>query len=192
MQQVSKKGALLTRISLLFIGLAMIAGCAHPDSGRLVQTDQTKVKPTREIYQPGLQNVTAAESEPQVNKIDQIRGLLKDAETNYTTGFLFYQRNVLDSSQLYYEKALEILSDLDINADDNPDEAKWMETLLKEIETDYRLSLMASGSLFTEGSAAAFRDLFSDLKNFKNLKEKQNIKTEPPDSTTLVYDVPIE
>jgi hypothetical protein len=66
-----------------------------------------------------------------------------------------------------------------------------METLLKEIESDYRLTLMASGSLFSEGSAAAFRDLFSDLKNFKNLKEKKHIKTEPPDSSALVYDVPI-
>jgi membrane-bound lytic murein transglycosylase D len=191
MQQVSKKGALLTRITLMLMGLAVIAGCAHPDSGRLVQTDQTKVKPTREIYQSNSQNITPTETEPQVNEIDQIRESLKDAETNYTTGVLFYQRNVLDSSQQCFEKALETLSDLDINADENPDEARWMETLLKEIEADYRLTLMASGSLFSEGSAAAFRDLFSDLKNFKNLKNKQNIKTEPPDSTALVYDVPI-
>jgi membrane-bound lytic murein transglycosylase D len=191
MQQVSKKGALLTRITLMLMGLAVIAGCAHPDNGRLVQSNPSRVKPTKEIYQSAPQNVSAPESESQISEISHVRESLKEAEDDYTTGFLFYQRNVLDSSQQYYEKALETLSDLDINADENPDEAKLMETLLKEIEADYRLTLMASGSMFSEASAAAFRDLFSDLKNFKNLKEKQNIKTEPPDSTTLVYDVPI-
>ncbi len=191
MQQVSKKGALLTRISLLLAGLAVVAGCAHSDSGHMVQVDQAKVAPTRQVSENQTKNITNAYAEPQVTEINQIRQLLKEAETSYTTGVLYYQRNVLDSSQQSFERALETLSDLDINGDAHPDEAKWMETLLKEIESDYRLTLMASGSLFSEGSAAAFRDLFSDLKNFKNLKEKKNIKTEPPDSTALVYDVPI-
>lgn len=181
----------MTRISLLLVGLAMVAGCAHSDGGRLVQVDQTKVAPTKQVYENQAQNVANSDTELQVTGINQIRQSLKEAETNYTTGVLYYQKNVLDSSQQSFEKALETISDLDINGDTNPEEAKWLETLLKEIESDYRLTLMASGSLFSEGSAAAFRDLFSDLKNFKNLKEKKNIKTEPPDSTALVYDVPI-
>lgn len=181
----------MKRISLLLAGLAVVAGCAHSDSGRLVQVDQTKVAPTRQVSDNHSNNSLNSYTELQVTEINQIRQLLKEAETNYTTGVLYYQRNVLDSSQQSFEKALETLSDLDINGDSHPEEAKWMETLLKEIESDYRLTLMASGSLFSEGSAAAFRDLFSDLKNFKNLKEKKNIKTEPPESTALVYDVPI-
>ena len=46
-----------------------------------------------------------------------------------------------------------------------------MERLLNEIEEDYRLTLISSGTLSSEASVTAFRELFSDLKNFKNLKE---------------------
>ncbi len=180
----------MTKISLLLAGLAVIAGCAHPDAGHFVQVDPAKTKSDIQITE-NQKGDTKSDNQSAISESDQIRLFLKNAEANYTAGVLYYQRNILDSSQQSFEKALEILSDLDINGDTNPDEAKWMETLLKEIESDYRLTLMASGSLFSEGSAAAFRDLFSDLKNFKNLKEKKHIKTEPPDSSALVYDVPI-
>jgi membrane-bound lytic murein transglycosylase D len=168
----------------------MIAGCAAPESGRLIQINNRDSQTSPNIQSVNGLSDTSAQQPTQVDELALIREALNNAEINYTSGVLYYQKNVLDSSQLAFEKALEILSDLDINADDNPEEAKWMETLLKEVESDYRLTLMASGSLFSEGSAAAFRELFSDLKNFKNLKEKQSVKGAQSD-TAVAYDVPI-
>lgn len=118
-----------------------------------------------------------------------IREALGESESYYTDGVIYYQQNSLDSSQAAFEAALLVLSELEFDAEYFPTEAQWMETLLKEIESDYRLTLMTSGVLYSEGSAAAFRDLFSDIKNFKDLKESGKFHHFEKDS--VVYDVPI-
>jgi membrane-bound lytic murein transglycosylase D len=180
----------LRKIGVLIISLAILAGCSSTDTDRLLQSDRQTAK---NVYESDTTDNSLA-SDPQTNTINDteiIRNELNEAEDNYTRGVLLYQQNILDSSQVAFERALSIMADLDIDSDANPEEAKWMETLLKEIEVDYRLTLMASGSFLSEGSAAAFREMFSDVKNFKNLQQSSMVKQIPPESTGVTYDVPI-
>jgi membrane-bound lytic murein transglycosylase D len=159
--------------------LALAAGCSVPNSSRYAPDDSSTYNAqSQENYSD------AGEAD-----IGEIRAALKDAESYYTEGVIYYQKNQLDSSKLAFEEALLVLSDLDFDAKKYSSESRWMQTLLNEIEADYRLTLMTSGVLYSDGSAAAFRDLFSDIKNFRKLKESEHFHRFEKDSIT--YDVPI-
>lgn len=191
MQQVMEKGVILRKLNLFIISLALLVGCSRPDTGRLMHSGKpVQMEPTlSESDSSFYHDVDSSQVEDYSDGSVYYRETLNKAESYYTNGVIYYQQNQLDSSQMAYEEALELLSDLEIDGGEYPFEANWMETLLKEIESDYRLTLMASGVLYSEGSAAAFRELFSDIKNFKNLKESGGFQIFTKD--TVTYDVPI-
>ena len=116
---------------------------------------------------------------------------LDDAEALYAVGVHHFQVGNLDSAQASYEQALAILAEVDLNSEQIPEQASRMDRLLNEVEQDYRLTLIASGSLSSDASVAAFRELFSDLKNFKKLKESAEVK-EFNEADTVIYDIDIE
>lgn len=189
MHQVMEKGVILRKLILVLYGLSLIAGCSRPDPGRLMRGNKPVQISQVEADSSVNQEVDSLWTESNSNGTAYYREALNKAESYYTKGVIYYQQNQLDSSQIAYEEALEILSDIEIDAEECSFEANWMETLLKEIESDYRLTLMASGVLYSEGSAAAFRELFSDIKNFKSLRESKIIPVLTED--TVSYDVPI-
>jgi len=112
------------------------------------------------------------------------------AEYFYARGVQYFQLGIPDSAQEVYEQALLVLSELDVDPNDKPEQAARIEILLNEIEQDYRLSLMSTGVLYSESSVMAFRELFDDLKNFKKLKESDAFRAFDK-SDTIIYDVPI-
>lgn len=169
-------------LGILLGVILLISACTIPDARRLTTTSD---KHTGNNNAEFSDEYVLADS----SQLSEIRQALTESESNYTEGVIYYQRNILDSSQIAFEEALMVLSELDFDSEIYPSEAKWLETLLKEIESDYRLTLMTSGVLYSEGSAAAFRELFSDIKNFKNLKESGQFH--PPSKDSVTYDVPI-
>jgi len=178
----------LNKTFLIVLCLILIAGCSTPDSGRLTgarNADSNNFDRYSSEESKSIDNDFGDDS----GQREEIRATLHEAETYYTNGVIFYQRNLLDSSQIAFEEVLLVLSELEFDPDIFKSEARWMEILLKEIESDYRLTLMTSGVLYSEGSTAAFRDLFSDIKNFKRLKESGEFHHYVRDS--IVYDVPI-
>ncbi|MCP4583943.1 MAG: LysM peptidoglycan-binding domain-containing protein [candidate division Zixibacteria bacterium] len=178
----------MNKIGLLMVLLVLITGCTRPDPGRLAETNQS----TPQNYNGATSNDISdnkALADVDSSRLVEIREALTEAESYYTEGVIYYQRNLLDSSQIAFEEALMALSELEFDTESYPKEARWLETMLKEIESDYRLTLMTSGVLYSEGSAAAFRELFSDIKNFKELKESGQFHKPSKDSVT--YDVPI-
>jgi membrane-bound lytic murein transglycosylase D len=116
---------------------------------------------------------------------------LDKSEALYAVGVQYFQTSKLDSAQASYEQALAILAEIDLDPEQSPEHANRMDRLLNEIEQDYRLTLIASGSLSSEASVTAFRGLFSDLKNFKKLRESAEVK-EFNEADTVIYDVDIE
>ena len=166
--------------------LLILAGCSGPVQRRSADQPEAVGNGNQEYSSTALDGASAGGD---VVESEDIRAALKKAEAYYTKGVIYYQRNILDSSQVSFEEALLIISDLDFDESIYRAESKWMATLLKEIESDYRLTLMTSGVLYSEGSAAAFRELFSDIKNFKTLKDSGHFHDPTKDSVT--YDVPI-
>lgn len=177
----------LLTLLLLAIGCSTARRAAKSDLAETKYKGQEKASDTLSIT-----GANANYEEIQSNRA-LIRKALKECEKQYTQGVVFYQKNELDSSQVAFGKALEMLADIDIDVDQAAyaEEARWAETLLKEIKADYELTLMASGQFFAEGSATAFRELFSDIKNFKSLKEKKKATVSAPDLKEISYDVPI-
>jgi len=178
------------RIAYLFLLLTILsAGCTGPYSRKPVNigpggNGKYAGQTSGDLALDSLTVMTGSETRT------DIREELTKAESYYTDGVIYYQRNMLDSSQAAFEEALMVLSDLEFDAEEFPAESRWLDTMLKEIESDYRLTLMTSGILYSDGSAAAFRELFSDIKNFKNLRESGQFHA-PSGKDSVTYDVPI-
>jgi len=178
------------KVAYLLLVLAILsAGCAGPFSRKHVNIEKNEYD-DQSVQSADYSGQDSSFVDFGDNQLAELREELSEAESHYTDGVIYYQRNLLDSSQIAFEEALMILSDLQFDAEEYPDESRWLETLLKEIESDYRLTLTASGVLYSEGSTAAFRELFSDLKNFKKLRESGQFH-EPPVKDSVTYDVPI-
>jgi len=184
----------LGRLLAVLLLIILIGGCSTARRG-----DFDRAATEKHGYKDsGFEGVDYAASDSAQAAIQnnraQIRNALKECEKQYAQGIIYYQKNELDSSQMAFGKALELLADIDIDSEQDyfSEESKWAETLLKEIKADYELTLMASGEFFSEGSANAFRELFSDIKNFKSLKERRKQPlVSHPDLQKVSYDVPI-
>ncbi len=172
---------------------ALIIGCSHPDPQWTIPTLGDYALTGNNTNNGALTDTLApsADSSKSIADRPDINEALDKAENFYAVGVHFFQISQLDSAQAAYEQSLAILSELDLDPDQNPDQAARMERLLNEIEEDYRLSLISSGTLSSEASITAFRELFSDLKNFKNLKEA-GIVHEFNKADSAKYDITIE
>lgn len=180
-----KSGLTLLSILLFIINLS----CSHPDPDRLMRTEDRKAETSQSAVTPEDDNPEIIEDLEDNSDID-IREAIDKAEYFYARGVQYFQLGKPDSAQEVYEQALLVLSDIDVDPDEKPEQAARIETLLNEIEQDYRLTLMSTGMLYSESSVMAFRELFDDLKNFKKLKESDAFRAfDKADS--VIYDIPI-
>jgi len=169
--------------------ILIISVCSHPDPDRLMRHDQNGTDPAKTVIKDKEENRALDIS--LTNNIDiDIDEAIDKAEYFYARGVQYFQLGIPDSAQEVYEQALLVLSELDVDPDEKPEQAARIEILLNEIEQDYRLSLMSTGVLYSESSVMAFRELFEDLKNFKKLKESDTFRAFDK-SDTIIYDVPI-
>lgn len=170
---------------LSLIALSIIA-CSQPDP------EWTMSTPAVDQIEGGeLQDTLVADSDTTGLAETAVNDVLDKAESFYAIGVHYYQVSKLDSAQSAFEQSLAILAELDLDVEQNPDQVTRMEGLLNEIEEDYRLTLIQSGKLSSEASITAFRELYSDLKNFKKLKETGGV-AEFNEADTVIYDVDIE
>lgn len=187
MSKVMRKNEL---ILLSILAILIISVCSHPDPDRLMRHDpDTSVKGDT-VAVDDDKNAELVIDDNNGGDID-IDEAIDKAEYFYARGVQYFQLGIPDSAQEVYEQALLVLSELDIDPNDRPEQAARIETLLKEIEQDYRLALMSTGVLYSESSVMAFRELFDDLKNFKKLKESDAFRSFDR-SDTIIYDIPIE
>jgi membrane-bound lytic murein transglycosylase D len=120
------------------------------------------------------------------------------AESYYALGVGANQDGEWTIAQEYFEKALDILSRLDIEEESDSLGAKKLNKLLHEIAEDYKVTLLSVGVLSDETSVSAFLERFENIQNFKKLQESL-VKRGESDSleaglslNIAVYDMPIE
>ncbi|UCC78757.1 MAG: LysM peptidoglycan-binding domain-containing protein [Candidatus Zixiibacteriota bacterium] len=172
------------------LAILIISVCSHPDPDRLMRHEQ-------DTSESADTSANTEDNSPEL-VIDQTNGgdidvdeAIDKAEYFYARGVQYFQTGIPDSAQEVYEQALLVLSELDVDPNDRPEQAARIEILLNEIEQDYRLALMSTGVLYSESSVMAFQELFDDLKNFKKLKESDAFRSFDK-SDTIIYDIPIE
>jgi len=180
----------ITTLTLFPVALTVIIGCSQPDPVWTLQTADEAPRQSSALSDTASATIDSLKTPVARPDLDEA---LDNVEALYATGVHYFQISELDSAQASYEQALAILAEIDLNPEQSPDQASRMDRLLNEIEEDYRLTLIASGSLSNEASVTAFRELFADLKNFKRLKEQSEVKVkEFNEADSVIYDIDIE
>lgn len=143
-----------------------------------------------QIETPYIREQKTSSAVDSLNLVDQmIAQDFKEAEYYYGLGVTANSEGNWEKAQKNFEKSLDILSQLDIQAQ----ESKWVDKfnkLLHEISADYKVTLLSLGALSSETSVDAFVEKFKDIDNFKKLrKEVEEPKEEKVEKIT--YDMPI-
>lgn len=116
---------------------------------------------------------------------------LKEAETYYAAGVEANQKTDWLVAQSHFEKALEVLGNLDLGDELHSKNIDKYNRLLHEIATDYKITLLSLGTLDSEGSISSFLEKFDNIQDFQKLKDSTQVAIETPD-TSIAYDMPIE
>jgi len=152
---------------------------------------------SRQVIKPQVQN-NYPPPEPQVtSQTDSteiyekiISEELKEAETYYAAGVEANQKADWLVAQSHFEKALEVLGNLDLGDELHSKNIDKYNRLLREIATDYKITLLSLGTLDSEGSISSFLEKFDNVQDFQKLKDSTQVVITAPD--TSIYDMPIE
>lgn len=168
---------MVKKLVWFFILALLLSGCSRE-----------LIKP--QITSPQIEKQKTSSRIDSLNLVDQmIAQDFKEAEYYYGLGVAANRESRWEEAHKNFEKALDILSQLDIQAD----EKKWAEKfnrLLHEISADYKITLLSLGALSSETSVDAFVEKFRDIDNFKKLRREVK---EPPEKEVekITYDMPM-
>ncbi len=117
---------------------------------------------------------------------------LSIAHEYYSQGVIANRETNWEEAQYYFEKALKILGNLDIDTEldeQTPETAKYS-VLLADIVTNYRVTLLSLGHLPGDVSPDVLMTRFSEINNIKIDTAEFN-KLEQYAEAEITYDVPI-
>jgi membrane-bound lytic murein transglycosylase D len=153
---------------------------------------------SRQTIRPRVINELPKENDNNVSENDRsvqdqmLLEQLKEVEYYYGLGVDANQEVNWKEAQQDFEKALEILSNIDVDEETSSKYADKFNQLLHEISGDYKVTLLYLGALSDDASVSAFVERFKDIHNFKNLKEEYKIPPLPQVvETTIIYDMPV-
>jgi membrane-bound lytic murein transglycosylase D len=148
--------------------------------------------PERYPMQPETQLISQDDSSAVYEKL--ISEEIKEAEGYYALGVESNREGKWEEAQTNFEKALDVLANLDLEEETHSKNIDKYNRLLREIAADYKITLLSLGALDSEGSISAFLEKFDNIQDFQKLKslimDSVNVAVEVPDSST--YDMPIE
>lgn len=185
------KLVLLGLISALFL-----TGCSSSlVKSRVVNPPQQKKLSSPLAQVQGIEQTATTDSAKTVCNSDSASEAVpkddfEDVELHYALGVAFNQEAEWLKAQDQFEKALELLANLDLEEADSLTEHK-VQMLLNEIAQDYKITLLSLGILSDESTISAFLERFENIENFKNLQDSTAEKT-IPEPAKAVYDMPIE
>jgi len=116
--------------------------------------------------------------------------LLAEAEGYHAVATAAHERGDFVEAEYNFEKALELLADLDPDTEFTDQQKTQIDELLDHLAADYQLTVREHGDGMTPPEMSAFMMRFEDLeslRNYKNYSEMQ--RALEPDS--VVYDVPV-
>jgi hypothetical protein len=158
-KQSLEVSAVIPRISGLvvsFILIVIIAGCGSYQT-RTRQYDFSSPQPS---HQSQADSSQVMESED-----------LRQVEAYYGAGVGANQDGRWLDAQDNFEKALKILSGLDIDEKQESEYTRNVNMLLKKIVQDYKTTLVSLGGLDSESSISAFLERYANIQNLKLLSK---------------------
>jgi hypothetical protein len=131
-----------------------------------MRSDDPKPNVSQETADPGEVSPVVSEELEDNGDLD-IREAIDKAEYFYARGVQYFRSGIPDSAQEVYEQALLVLSDLDVDPDEKPEQAARIETLLNEIEQDYRLTgcFIPSLRLWPSGNCSTILKISKSLRS---------------------------
>jgi len=134
---------MVKRLVYFFILASFLSGCSSQ-----------VIKP--KVTSPQIEKQKITSEIDSLTLIDQmIAQDFKEAEYYYGLGVAANRMGRWEEAQKNFEKALDILSQLDIQADEKEWSYKFNK-LLHEISADYKVTLLSLGALSSETSVDAF------------------------------------
>jgi membrane-bound lytic murein transglycosylase D len=157
---------------------------------------------SREIIKPQIPESYPLQPEPQViSQADSsavyeklISEELKEAEGYYASGVEANREGKWEEAQTNFEKALDLLANLDLEEETHSKNIDKYNRLLREIAADYKITLLSLGTLDSEGSISAFLEKFDNIQDFQKLRDsiEDSVKVVMEVRDTFTYDMPIE
>ena len=173
------------RKMLIFILLSfLLAGCSR----EIIKPQIPESYP----LQPEPQVISQADSSAVYEKL--ISEELKEAEGYYALGVEANRNGKWDEAQTNFEKALDLLANLDLEEETHSKNIDKYNRLLREIAADYKITLLSLGTLDSEGSISAFLEKFDNIQDFQKLRDsiEDSVKVVMEVRDTFTYDMPIE
>ncbi|MEK7774918.1 MAG: LysM peptidoglycan-binding domain-containing protein [Candidatus Zixiibacteriota bacterium] len=121
---------------------------------------------------------------------DDVWRVMELAEEYHAMGVTANREASWEEAQYYFEKALKILANLDIEAEDSTSspEASKYSSILENIVSDYRVSLRSLGDLREEVSSSVILERFEEMADRMG---SDTIKVEAGDIAQPSFDLPI-
>ncbi|MCJ7497776.1 MAG: LysM peptidoglycan-binding domain-containing protein, partial [candidate division Zixibacteria bacterium] len=143
-------------------------------------------------FQPEPQLTSQADSSAVYEKL--ISEELKEAEGYYALGVEANRNGKWEEAQTNFEKALDLLANLDLEEETHSKNIDKYNRLLREIAADYKITLLSLGALDNEGSISAFLEKFDNIQDFQKLQDsiEDSVKVAMEVRDTFTYDMPIE
>jgi len=168
------------RISLFVLFGFLLTGCSR----ELIKSQLPEEYPVL----PESQIISPADSAAVYEKL--ISEELKEAENYYALGVEANLNGEWAEAQSNFEQALDILANLNLDEEIHSVNIDKYNRLLREIASDYKITLLSLGVLDSQSSISAFLQKFEDVENFQKLKDSVKVVIDFPEITT--YDMPIE
>lgn len=153
---------------------------------------------SRQVVRPQIPEEYPAAPEPEIMTSADSTAIyeklifeeLREAESYYALGVEANQNGEWERAQSNFEQALDILANLNLDDKIHSKNIDKYNRLLKEIASDYKITLLSLGMLDDESSISAFLQKFDDIENFQTLRDSVKMVIEAPEVT--VYDMPVE
>ncbi|MCC6963351.1 MAG: LysM peptidoglycan-binding domain-containing protein [candidate division Zixibacteria bacterium] len=173
---------------LYFVAVVMlvVAGCSSAVRENRTLAVATNI--STEAESPSSQ-ANVSESIPANNEaVVAAQNELNLAEEYFQYGVQANSQEQWQEAQYNFERALTILSDLDVDPTDESEIGQRYFKLLGDIRSEYKLTLLYLATLPGETSSSAFVDRFLEIDDFSKLREEPVVTDV---DKTAVFDVPV-
>jgi membrane-bound lytic murein transglycosylase D len=181
---------MVTRYWLILTVVAfLLSGCSAVIRDRSTMAD---LPAAAESIENQSSSSGAEASKDSVDEEDQVAQQrmeeIRLAEEYYAYGVQANGAERWQEAQYNFEKALSLLSELDIDREDKSAVGYSYSKLVDDIRAEYKLTLLYLATIPGEASSQAFVDRFGEIDDFGKLKDEKVVTSI---DTKLEYDIPV-